>query len=416
MRQILPKGFQVQGDNLFWNNIDIVDLGKKYGTPLIIYSKKRIADNYERIYNAFKQYSYDFSIRYAIKANGNPTILSIISRLGAGADTSSYHEIMLAINSGFSEKLISFTPNNVSPRELLFAIEKGITINFDSIGQFMSIEKKIPEIVSFRIKIKYGKGEFKGTTTSGYGSKFGETIENAILGYKRAKKLGCNSFGIHVMAGSNITDPDHFTKVTEEISDTAIQISKEVGIKFDYLDIGGGFGVPYRPEDNELNIDLTAKNIFSVINSKFEENGLPIPKLIIEPGRYIVADAGLLLGKVYDVKKHEKNYVGTDIGMNLLLRPAIYGAYHHIVVANKMNADANFLCDITGQICENTDRIAKDITIPEPIPGDIIAVFDSGAYVRSMASNYNGRGFPSEILIDDKEEIIITQKDNSYFI
>ncbi len=337
-----------------------------------------------------------------------------MGEMGSGADASSYHEIMLALNSGISERNISFTPNNVSPSELLFAIERGISVNFDSIGQFSSVGSRIPDVVSFRIKMNYGRGEFKGTTTSGYGAKFGETPENAILGYRKAKEMGCSEFGIHVMTGSNVTDADHFKKVAEEISDTATHISREADVKFTYLDIGGGFGVPYRPGDMELDVRKAAENIFSTIGSKFTQAGLPLPHLVIEPGRYMVADAGLLVGTVWDIKKQEKNYVGTDIGMNLLLRPALYGAYHHIVLANRINSDSGFTCDITGQICENTDRIGRDTDIPEPSPGDIIAVFDAGAYVRSMASNYNGRGFPSEVLIDGKEEIIISQRESNF--
>ncbi len=414
MNHISSGGVKSDGNCLIWSGKDVVDLARKYMTPLILYSKKRIQDNYNRIYSAFREYSDDFSIRYAIKANSNPAILSIIEQLGSGADASSYHEIMLALNSGMSERKISFTPNNVSPGELIFAIERGISVNFDSIGQFRSIGTRKPDTASFRIKMNYGRGEFKGTTTSGYGSKFGETPENAITGYKRAKEMGCLKFGIHVMAGSNVTDAEHFKKVAEEISDTAIYISREADVKFSYLDIGGGFGVPYRDKDNELDLRKSAENIFSAINSKFTHAGLPLPHLVIEPGRYIVADAGLLVGTVWDVKKQEKNYVGTDTGMNLLLRPALYGAYHDIVLANKMTLHRDFKCDITGQICENTDRIGKDIIIPEPEPGDYIAVFNAGAYVRSMASNYNGRGFPSEILINGDEEIMISQRDSGF--
>lgn len=414
MVQKVPDGFTAAGQHLQWNNVDLVDLARRYGTPTIVYSKQKILSNYSRIRESFSRFTDNFSIKYAIKANSNSTLLSILQGAGSGADASSYHEVMAAINSGFNVDKISYTANNASPEELRLVANMGVKINFDSLGQFKRLSDNIPENVSFRIKSEYGRGEFKGTTTSGHGAKFGEIPEYAVMGYRKAKELGCRHFGVHIMTGSNVTDPDHFARVTNEISKIAINIAGQANIDFEYLDIGGGFGIPYHPDQMELDMERTAELIYQEISDRFTAAGLQIPEIVMEPGRYIVGDAGVLLGRVYDIKRHEMNYVGTDIGMNILIRPALYGAYHHIVLANKMEKDADFTCEITGQICENTDRIGRNISIPDPDFDDIVAVFNAGAYVSSMASNYNGRGKPLELLLDGSSEFVISPRDPGF--
>ncbi|MFG1460908.1 MAG: diaminopimelate decarboxylase [Thermoplasmataceae archaeon] len=414
MKQKIFDDFTTSNNHLIWYKRDLVEFAEKYGTPLIIYSKQKIISNFSKINNSFRKMTDRYSINYAMKANSNASILSLLRETGSGVDASSYHEVMDAINSGFHPDSISYTANNASPRELNLVADMYVKMNFDSIGQFNSLGKHIPRSVSFRIKSEYGRGEFKGTTTSGQGAKFGELPEVAVAGYRKAKELGCEHFGIHIMTGSNVRDPDHFSRVAHDISRIAVHIADLSGVKFEYLDIGGGFGVPYKPDDNELDIDLTAEIIFNSISKEFSASGLDTPEIVMEPGRYIVANAGILLGTVHDVKCQEVNYVGTDIGMNILIRPALYGAYHHIVIANKINDEATFPCEITGQICENTDRIGREMTFPKPHPGDIVAVFNAGAYVRSMASNYNGRGLPQEVLFDERSDMVISSRESGY--
>ncbi len=410
MRQTLLPGSSNEKGELSWFGHNVVSIARRYGTPLIVYSLDRIEDNYYRLHNALKSSLERFAVRYAIKANSNSVILSHISQMGCGADASSIYEIDLALKAGFPNSRVSFTPNNISRTEMINAIDKGVTVNFDSIGQFNMVVDHLPHCVSFRIKSAYGRGEFKGITTSGHGAKFGELPENAVLGYRKAKELGRRHFGIHIMAGSNVRDATHFLKVVENISDIALRIESEAGINFDYMDIGGGFGVPYRPDESALDVGAVMSGIREILIEKFGTRGRDIPEIVIEPGRYLVADAGLLLGTVYDIKRHEKNYVGTDLGMNILIRPALYGAYHHIVVATGLDREADFKCDITGQICENTDRIATDITIAESVEGDIIAVYNSGAYVSSMSNNYNGRPKPAEVIIHKGKDFLALQE------
>ena len=326
-------------------------------------------------------------------------------------DASSINEVKMALLAGVSQENIAFTPNNVTPNELGFAIEKQIPINFDSIGQFRLLGSNIPDLISFRIKIDYGKGEFPGIKTAGKGAKFGEMPEIALKGYEEAKEKGCKRFGIHVMAGSNVKNADHFRIVSDKILEVAEYIEKKSGIEFEFIDIGGGFGVPYKPEEQPLDIERVAVNVMESFEASFTKRGRKIPRLVIEPGRYISSTSGLLIGKVTDLKVQESNFTGTDIGMNLLIRPALYGAYHHIVLANRMSDDHDFITDVTGQICENTDRIGNDMKLPMPSVGDTVAVFNCGAYTMSMASNYNGRLLPKELLIRNGEIVTIREPD-----
>ena len=309
---------------------------------------------------------------------------------------------------GFKPEKIMFTPNFASKEELLWASNSGMAINFDSVGQLEQVSEKVPETVSFRIKIGYGKGEFKGTTTSGHNAKFGILESESIDAYMMAKKMGAKKFGIHVMAGSNVLDPNHFQNVAESVLTVLKNISELNGITFDFVDLGGGFGVPYKPGEQPLNL----KTVFEIIHTSFKKilGNEPFPKLFIEPGRYIVADSSILLGTVTDVKIQEKKFLGSDISMNTLIRPALYGAKHHMVLANKLNRKISGKYEVVGQICENTDRIGKAVSFPTPEVGDILAVFDAGAYVASMASNYNGRPIPAELIIRNNKPVLVRKR------
>jgi diaminopimelate decarboxylase len=407
----IMNGTENRSGKLFWEGLNLVEVANTFKTPLVIYSKENLVSNCKKLLHSFSTYFKDFSVKYAVKANNNPHIISIISSEGCGIDASSLNEIKIAIHSGVPPENISFSPNNVSAEELKYAIQKKIIINFDSIGQFKLVSDYNIDIVSFRIKIGFGNGEFAGIITSGNGAKFGELIDNAIEGYRIATQKGFKRFGIHVMAGSNVRTPEHFGKVTREIFKVVQEIENTLHINFEFIDIGGGFGVPYKLEDEVLNLDEAARFIYLAFNEIFTNTNRKWPKLVIEPGRFITANAGILMGKVTDVKIHELNYTGTDVGMNILIRPALYGAYHHIVIANNLNEEPKFTTDITGQICENTDRIGKGVNIAYPVVGDTIAVFNCGAYVTSMASNYNGRLMPKELIIENGSIKIIRDED-----
>lgn len=411
MKQFVPEPFTNMEGHLALDGMDIVELSEKEGTPLLITSRKRIEDNYRRIWKAFSTIYENVEIKYALKANPNPSVVKILRDLGCGSDVSSPFELMLAEKLGIDREKILYSPNNSSRDDLLLAAKKNITINFDNTTQIELIGDELPERICLRINVEIERGEFPGTTTSGPGAKFGMSMEKALEGYRYAIEHGVHKFGIHVMTGSNILDPEHFGNVASKIIQAAKFISHNSGIEFDFIDIGGGFGVPYRPGEEKLDIEKAAEKVAVQLKGYVSRGSSGKPGLFLEPGRYLVADSSVMVGRVTDVKKAGKIFIGTDIGMNIFLRPSLYGAYHNIVVANDLHRPLSTRKDIVGQICESTDCIAKDRLFPDVVPGDTIAVFNAGAYVSSMSSTYNGRGRPEEIMVDGNIYNITRKRD-----
>lgn len=305
-----------------------------------------------------------------------------------------------------------FTPNFQSRNDLLKALMSGIKINFDDISQYESIKDFRPEFVSFRINPGIGGGEFKGIITGGHETKFGIPEELAEKAYGLALKNGAKKFGIHMHGGSNNLDKEYFKKITDRFFKIVYRIQKNLNIKFDIIDIGGGFGVPYR--DKEIPLDMDSVANFVIENFKnYNLDKEKEPVLVIEPGRYLVANSTILIGTITGIKNYDKKIVGTDVGMNILIRPALYGAYHKILIANNLNQMNKENVDIVGQICENTDKIASNRPMPEVNINDKIVIFNAGAYVYSMSSNYNGILRPMELLIDKNKQIhIIREREN----
>lgn len=400
-----------QDGELYLEETNLVEAARNIGTPLIAVSENRIRKNYRRIYNAFKSRYPDFSIRYAIKAYPNLAIISIIRGEGGGADVSTVEEIKMAQLAGVSNELITYTPNNASAEDLATAVKIGVNINFDDIAQLNLVKTSLPETVSFRVNPGIGGGEFKGIVTAGPRTKFGIPTGVVDAAYKTAMDLGATKFGMQMMAGSNVLDWKHFDNISKAFFEMAGEVSRKLGIQFSYLDLGGGFGVPYRPEQTPLDIEKAAGIIVDNLKEACSKYGMKEPKLLIEPGRYIVSDSAVLIGRVNNIKAYDGTFVGTDIGMNILMRPALYGAYHHIVVANRLNDDLNFSADVVGQICESTDKIGVDIKLSNPQIDDYIGVFNAGAYVSSMSSNYNGHLRPAEILVGDEGYDVIRERE-----
>ena len=405
--------FENHGGHLTLDNVDLVDLNEKMGSPLLVVSEKKIRENYRSLDQAFRKQYSKFAIRYAVKSYANLAIISILRQEGAGADCSTPEEIKIANMAGIPHKLITFTPNNSHKNELEYGIEKGVSLNFDDIPQMRLVKGHLPEVVSFRVNPGVGGGEFPGIVTAGPKTKFGIPVDVVKGAYKEAMSLGADKFGMQMMAGSNALDWHHFDAISKAYFGLAGKISQELGIQFKYLDIGGGFGVPYRKDQEELDLESAAGCIVNNLREACSKYGMDEPELIVEPGRSLVSNSAVLLGKVTNVKSYDKTFVGTDIGMNLLLRPALYGAYHHIVIANALGRELEGEADIVGQICESTDKIGNDMMFPKAEVGDTIAVFNAGAYVSSMSSNYNGHLRPAEILIGPRGVSVIRNEEST---
>lgn len=407
--KINEKGHLVIGE------VDAVELAEKYDTPLYVIDENKIRENYRRIYNAFKKRYDKFKILYACKANTNIAIMKILNDEGSGIDAVSPGEIYIALVAGFKPEEILFTGNNVRNDELEFAVESGVMINIDSISQLKRLSKLCnPEEVeiSFRINPLVGAGHHEHCITGGEMSKFGIAEKDAVKAYSMAKNLGFKIKGIHCHIGSGILDPSPFLIAVDALTKIAERVSKEVGIEFEFIDIGGGFGIPYKPEEPELNIENLAKKIIEVFRERCDEYNLGNPWLYIEPGRYIVGNAACLLTRVNTIKKSYRKFAGVDAGFNTLIRPAMYGSYHHIIVANKANEEPCEKIDIAGNLCESGDIFARDRELPKLEEGDILAIMDAGAYCFSMSSQYNSRPRPAEVLVKDDKVSIIRERES----
>lgn len=407
----VPEPFSNKSGILHLENTDLNEIADKYGTPLYVTSSNRIAENYSRINEAFSSRYKKFSIKYAVKANSNPHIISILASLGSGADVSNLNELIIAERSGVNIENMLMTPNNLGAMELREASKRGVAINFDDIGQMESISNFLPRTVSFRVNPGIGRGEFPGTVTAGPKAKFGIPEEHVGEAYNSAKENGAEKFGIQMMTGSNVLDPEYFGVVTSKLFEIVNEISDQIGITFDFIDIGGGFGIPYRQGESELDIQRVAELVTENLKVKFGDSGKEIPALFIEPGRYLVADSTVLLGTVTNVKSYGKTFVGTDAGMNTLLRPALYGAYHPLTLVKRLDEESSITADVVGQICENTDRIAEERELPNVVPGDRIAVFNAGAYGYAMSNQFNGHGRPAEVLIANGKDRLIRKRE-----
>jgi len=405
--------FENRNGVLYIDGCSSVELAEQYGTPVYVLAENRIRSNYQRLHDAFSGRNKKFRIYYAIKANSNLSVLNILRQEGAHVDCSCVEEIELARRAGFSTNELLFTGNYNSDRDLKHVLENEILMNMDD----LSIAERLfkfgtPKMISFRINPGMGAGKFKGLIFGGADTKFGIDEKTALKAYKLAKSKGVEKFGIHMMAGSCILKEDYFSAVTERLIETAQNISKELGIEFEFINAGGGFGIPYIPGEEVLDIKTVAESMSRVFNSYVDNGHLGDPYLFIEPGRYIVGDAGMILARVHAIKESEKTYVGTDAGMNTLLRPALYGAYHHMYLVNRLDSIPEKMINICGQVCENTDILAKDREFPEVKMGDLIAIHNAGAYGYTMSSQYNTRPRPPEVLANKGTSELIRERES----
>ena len=397
---------------LFVGGADCNDLAEVHGTPLFVTDENRIRDNYRRFHSAFSSRWSRFKLHYAIKANSNLAIMSILRQEGAGADCSSVTELQLASMAKFPIEDILYTGVYNRDDELEFAAHMGVPINLDDVSLLDKLAKHgMPESICFRINPGFGKAEFDKVLCAGPESKFGIPEKDAPKAYAKARRLGARRFGIHMMPGSSVMDLKYFGRVTDKLFEIAQLVSERTGIEFEFVNIGGGFGVPHRPGERPLDIEKVAGIVTDRFRERFEGSSSP-PQLLAEPGRYLVSDSTVLLTRVHAIKRTSKTFVGVDAGMNTLLRPVLYGAYHHILVANRMGSRPSQKVNIVGPICENGDMLAKDRAMPRVEEGDLLAVLNAGAYGYSMSSNYNSRPRAAEVLVRNGQEFLIREREN----
>jgi diaminopimelate decarboxylase len=399
---------------ILFEDVPATEIAAKYGTPVYVYEENKIRQNFRRASGAFKQYYDNFRFYYAVKGCGNPAIINILKQEGAGVDAASVNEILLANQSGINGEDIIFSGNFLSDEDLIQGLKSKVMFNLDDISLLPRLLKfGKPEILSFRINPGYGYSDLGSfVTLGGENAKFGIHPDQVLDAYKMAKAAGIKRFGAHMMPGSCVRNPKYFEYVTGLLMDLIGNVGQKLSINFEFIDLGGGLGIPYTEEEHELDINETARLVSEIFKSKLNQYNLQPPRLLMEPARYFVGNAGYIVGKVHSIKDSYSHIVGTDIGMNTLVRPVMYGAYHRIYVNGKEN-DAKVKMNLCGQICENTDLWVKDRLLPSTITeGDLVVIENAGAYGYCMSYAYNGRLRPAEILVNGNRHYLIRQRES----
>lgn len=373
---------------------------EEYGTPFHIYDEKAIRENAKRLVSAFS-WAPEFKEYFAVKATPNPFLLKILHEEGFGADCSSLPELVLAEKAGIVGENIMLTSNDTPAEEYQKAMELGAIINLDDISHIDYLEKHvgIPEVISFRYNpgsLRQGGNDIIGKPEE---AKYGLTKEQMFEAYKIMREKGVKRFGIHTMIISNELNPEYLIETANMMFDLIIELYNSLDIRMDFVNFGGGIGIPYRPEQEPVDLEYLGNGIKKLYEEKIVANGLQPLKICLESGRMIAGPYGYLVSTALHKKEIHKNYIGLDACMVNLMRPALYGAYHHITVVGKEHLPHNQVYDITGSLCENNDKFAIDRQLPKIDIGDIIVIHDAGAHGHAMGFNYNGKLRSAELLL-----------------
>ncbi|ABE51599.1 diaminopimelate decarboxylase [Methanococcoides burtonii] len=384
----------------------ILEIKKQFPTPFHIYDEKAIRTNARKLKDAFSIVE-GFQEFFAVKALPNPYILKILKSEGFGADCSSLPELLLAEKTGIVGENIMFSSNDTPAEEFVKAKELGAIINLDDIShiEFLEKEAELPELVCFR----FNPGPLKeGNAIIGNPeeAKYGFTKKQLFEGYRMLKEKGVKRFGLHTMVASNELEPSYFVETAKLLFEVIVEISNELDIRFDFVNLGGGIGIPYRLDQEAVPYDVIAEGVRDEYEKSIKANGLDPLKIYLECGRTITGPYGYLVTEVRHLKHIYKDYVGTDACMANLMRPGLYGAYHHITVLGKENKPEDHLYDVTGSLCENNDKFAIDRMLPEVERGDILAIHDSGAHGHAMGFNYNGKLRSAELLLREDSSVV----------
>ena len=385
---------------------EIEKIIETHPTPFHIYDEKAIRENTRHFLKSFS-WNEGFKEYFAIKATPNPYLMKILREEGFGIDCSSIAELELAKRVGMRGEEIILTSNDTPAYEFQLAKELGAIINLDDISHIDFVDKHVglPDTISMR----YNPGDLKqGNLIIGHPeeAKYGFTHQQIIEGYNILKSKGVKHFGIHTMVASNELDPDYFIETAEILFKLIVEVFEKTGVKIEFANLGGGIGIPYKPNQKAVDLEYVSSGIKNLYKKLIVDKNLAPIKLFFESGRAITGPYGYLVTKVRHIKKTYKQFAGMDASMVNLMRPAMYGAYHHITVLGKENAPHNQKYDVTGSLCENNDKFAIDRTLPEIQPDDILVIHDAGAHGHAMGFNYNGKLKSAELLLRDNGEVV----------
>jgi diaminopimelate decarboxylase len=371
----------------------------RYPTPFHLYEEKAIRATARSLLRAF-DWAPGFREYFAVKACPNPHILKILREEGFGADCSSLPELLLAHKTGITGELIMFSSNDTPAAEYRQARELGAIINLDDISHipFLAEQAGLPELLCLR----YNPGPLReGNAIIGKPeeAKYGFTRAQLFEGYRTLRERGVKRFGLHTMVASNELNPQYFVDTARMLYGLVAELNQELGIRFEFVNIGGGIGIPYRPEQTAVDIAAVSRGIRQAYDELIRPRSLDPVRLYMEMGRLITGPHGYLVTRVLHLKDTYRKYVGVDACMANLMRPAIYGAYHHITVMGKQDRPADTLYDVTGSLCENNDKFAIQRPLPAVERGDLLVIHDAGAHGYAMGFNYNGKLRSAELLL-----------------
>lgn len=381
------------------------EIAAKWPTPFHIYDAKAIRDNAKRLKKAFS-WNKGFREYFAVKAAPNPYLMKLLKEFDFGSDCSSMAELELAEKVGNVGESIMFTSNDTPAEEFRRAWELGAIINLDDITHWECVLKAIPQPADFENRVfccRYNPGPLKGGNAiigKPEEAKYGMTRLQLFECYARMKAAGVKRFGLHTMVASNELDPNYIIDTAKMLFELAAAISAELGIDFEFVNIGGGIGIPYRPDQKAMDLEIVGDGIEKAYKETVVAAGLKPIKLFMECGRCITGPYGYLVSRVIHLKNTYRLYAGLDACMSNLMRPALYGAYHEIVVPGKEESGETSIYDVTGSLCENNDKFAIQRMLPVLAIGDLVVICDAGAHGHAMGFQYNGKLRSAELLLE----------------
>lgn len=391
---------------------DLIErLTESYPTPFHIYDEVGIRATARAMNRAFDWVPGGFRNFYAVKALPNPSIMSIVAAEGMGFDCSSMAELALAEYLETPGDEIMFSSNDTPASEFARAKELGAIINLDDVTHIDYLHEQVG--MPPRICMRYNPGPLKGGNAiigKPEEAKYGFTREQIIEGYRRASKLGSSEFGLHTMVASNELDPDYFVETGKLLFELAVEIREAAGVRISFINLGGGIGIPYRPDQTAVDLQYVSAGLKKLYDEILTPAGLHPTRILMENGRVITGPHGYLVTRVRHIKKTYKNYVGLDASMANLMRPGMYGAYHHVTVLGKESAPATETYDVTGSLCENNDKFAIDRQLPVVEPDDLVVIHDTGAHGHSMGFNYNGKLRSAELLLQQDGSVRLIRR------
>jgi len=389
----------------------IKEIAEEHGTPFHIYDERTIVERLNSLMESFDW--VDFKEYFAIKANPNPHVLKIMKQNSCGVDAATVSEIKLAEEAGFSGEDIMFTSNLTTIDAYEYAVDKGCIINIDWAADIYELfaADVIPENICFRLNPGSIENEIMGDSKE---SKFGSTADQIKDAVSFLADKGIENIGLHTMVVSNENDPDIFRDYTEMIFEFAVELIDEFGVGIEFINIGGGVGIPYLP-DQEVDLNSIAEAVKDSYDKILAAQDLN-PDILMESGRYVTGESGYLITRVIKEKETFKKYLGVDASMSDLMRPGMYGSYHHLsnISAEEREESAREVYDVIGSLCENNDKFAVDRELPIGQLGDLIAIHDTGAHGHAMGFNYNGMLRSGEFIYTLSGEIKQIRRDENY--